>query len=230
MTGPHLPAGPGGAVALFDPHARIRVGAHGRLALAVFFFLSSCSSRPGPGRARGVRRPAPVPAEHADAQAAARLVGTRLERRLTRETGVHGAAQAPDVDFRVDDAARLDVEELGRAVRHGGVFGRGVLDREGERARRDGRGRRAEGAEVHEDGRAAVVREHDVARLYVAVRVGAGLTWGEAGLGEGDFAFHQGLVLFLEFGLVVCGHCAVLSAGFLAAGGVRVRVGRLLSD
>jgi hypothetical protein len=121
---------------------------HGRLLLAAL---------------RALVGKAPVAAEDADAQAAARLVAAGLEGRFAHETRVQRAAQRPDVDFGVDYRVGFYVEELRRPVRHRAVLGGCVLDLERERARGYGGWRGRDGAEVHEDWGCAVVVYHDVA-------------------------------------------------------------------
>lgn len=115
------------------------------------------------GSTRLLIREPPVAAQDAHAQTAAGLLAARLEGALADEAGVQGAPQGPDVDLGVDDRARLHVEELRGAVRHRAVFCGGVLDRQGEGSRGDGDGAGRERAEVHEDGRPAIVCDHDVA-------------------------------------------------------------------
>lgn len=71
---------------------------------------------------------APVAAEDAKREGAARLVGAHLKGGLADETGVEGAAEGPNVRLGVDDGVGADIEELWGAVGHRRVLGGCVLD------------------------------------------------------------------------------------------------------
>lgn len=82
---------------------------------------------------------------------------------MSVECAVESAPHGPDVDFVVDHRAGFNIKQLGRTVRHGGVFGGRILHGESKRAGGDGCGRGGEGTEIHQDRGETVVVDHDVA-------------------------------------------------------------------
>lgn len=86
-----------------------------------------------------------------------------LKRRVRVRQRKQCRSQRPDVNLLVESLARRRFKEFWSSVGHGGVFGGEILLEEGFLAGTDVDAGGETGAEIHEDGRLAVVGDHDVA-------------------------------------------------------------------